>query len=116
MTKTLTRRAALKNLTLGAGALLAVRMSHATTEAAKPAASGALPHVTVQDPIAIALAYHENAKTVDASKFANFKVAQNCGNCLQLAPNSADAWQPCKLFAGKLVNVDGWCKVYVKKP
>lgn len=118
MNELISRRQALKNLALGAGTLLAVGATAATaTEAAKPAANyGNLPHVTPADPVAVALAYHDSAKTVEAGKFPNFKPDQHCGNCLQLTGKEGDTWRPCNLFPGKLVNVGGWCKVYVKKP
>jgi len=116
MKEFMSRREALKNLALGAGTLL-VAGTAAAAEAAKPAASyAALPHVTAADSVAVALSYHENAKTVEAAKFPNYKPDQRCGNCLQLTGNDGDAWRPCNLFPGKLVNAEGWCKVYVKKP
>ena len=116
MKEMMSRRVALKNLALGAGSLLVVRGAGATADAAKPAAAGgALPHVTPADPVAMALAYNENAKTVDAKKFPNYKPEQNCSNCLQSKGKPGDAWVPCSLFPGKLVNGGGWCKVYVKR-
>jgi len=118
MNELISRREALKSLALGAGSLLAVGAAVAgATEAAKPAANyGSLPHVTPADAVAVALAYHESAKTVQAAKFPNFKPGQECSNCLQLTGKAGDAWRPCNLFPGKLVNAGGWCKVYVKKP
>jgi hypothetical protein len=70
----------------------------------------------VNDPQAKALGYVEDAKTVDAKANPNFKPGQICGNCLQ-AQNKADAGMlPCNIFPGKLVNAQGWCKVWVKRP
>jgi hypothetical protein len=116
MKELISRREALKNLALGAGALLVAGPTVAA-EAAKPAANySGLPHVTPGDPVAVALSYHENAKSVEAAKFPNYKPDQHCGNCLQLTGNEGDPWRPCNLFPGKLVNAGGWCKVYVKKP
>lgn len=116
MKELISRREALKNLALGAGTLL-VAGSAVAAEAAKPASGYAgLPHLTPADPVAVALSYHENAKSVEAAKFPNYKPDQHCGNCLQLTGNEADTWRPCNLFPGKLVNAAGWCKVYVKKP
>lgn len=122
MNELMSRREALKNLALGAGTLLAVGATAATaTEAAKPPASApvnyaGLPHITPVDPVAVALAYHESAKTVEAAKFPTYKPDQHCGSCLQLTGKEGDAWRPCNLFPGKLVNTGGWCKVWVKKP
>jgi hypothetical protein len=38
-----------------------------------------------------------------------------CNTCLQLQGNAGDAYRPCNIFPGKLVNANGWCKVWVKK-
>jgi hypothetical protein len=114
----MSRREALKNLALGAGTLLlASTAGAAATEAAKPAAAapGPLPHVTPADPTALALAYHESAASVDVKKFPTYKPDQKCSTCLQLTGKAGDAWRPCNLFPGKLVNAEGWCKVWVVK-
>jgi hypothetical protein len=117
MKATMSRREALKNLALGAGTLLVASAAAATSyEPAKPAANySSLPHVTPDDPVAVALSYYENARTVDAKKFPIYKPEQKCSNCLQLTGKAGDPWRPCNLFPGKLVNAAGWCKVYVKK-
>lgn len=115
MKELMSRREALKNLALGAGSLLVAGRALAAADAAAPAA-GALPHVSPTDPVAIALSYHESAKTVEVAKFPNYKPDQKCSNCVQLKGNPGDTWRPCNLFPGKLVNAEGWCKVYVKKP
>ena len=112
MNELISRREALKGLALGAGTLLAV----GATRARAAVAGGSLPHVSPTDPVAVALAYHDSAKTVEAAKFPNYKPGQLCSNCLQLTGKDGDAWRPCNLFPGKLVNAGGWCKVYVKKP
>jgi hypothetical protein len=117
MKELMSRREALKNLALGAGSLLAVgATTGASADAGKAAAYANLPHLAPTDQVAVALSYHESAKTVDAAKFPNYKPDQHCGNCLQLTGNDGDTWRPCNLFPGKLVNTGGWCKVYVKKP
>lgn len=118
MKELLSRRNALKSLALGAGTLLVIRGAGADAakpEAAKPAAAGALPHVGPADPVGMALSYIESAKAVDAKKFPNFKPEQKCANCLQSKGKEGEAWLPCNLFPGKLVNAQGWCKAYVKK-
>jgi hypothetical protein len=109
MKETMTRREALRNLGLAAGTLLVARNALAAD------APAALPHVAANDPTAIALGYHESAKTVDAKAFPNFKPEQKCSNCLQSKGKDGDAWMGCNLFPGKMVNAGGWCKVYVKK-
>ena len=126
----MSRREALKNLALGAGTLLvagtagaagtagtagAAGTASAAGAAKPPPASGSLPHLVSTDPLAIALAYHESASTVDATKFPTYKPDQKCTTCLQLTGKVGDPWRPCNLFPGKLVNAEGWCKVWVKK-
>ena len=111
MNELISRRDALKSLALGAGTILAVGATRT-----RAADAGSLPHVSPTDPVAVSLAYHESAKTVEAAKFPNFKPGQECSNCLQLTGKAGDVWRPCNLFPGKLVNAGGWCKVYVKKP
>jgi High potential iron-sulfur protein len=125
MKKNLTRREALASLGLVAGTLIvacgadagaAKPPAGAKPPAAPPApAASALPHVLATDPLAVALSYHESAKGVDAKKFPMYKPEQKCSNCLQLKGTEGEAWRPCNLFPGKLVNSEGWCKVYIKK-
>jgi hypothetical protein len=109
MKETMTRREALRNLGLTAGTLALGRSALAAD------APAALPHVAANDPTAVALSYHENGKTVDAQAFPTYKPDQKCSNCLQSKGKPGDAWVGCNLFPGKLVNGNGWCKVYVKK-
>lgn len=117
MTDTISRRAALMNLATAAGALGATQLLPATAQAAAAPAASSLPHVTPQDPTALALSYFEDASKVDAKKFPTYKAGQLCSNCLQATGNLAkDAWLGCNLFPGKSVAAKGWCKVYVKKP
>jgi hypothetical protein len=113
----LSRREALKGLALGAGTLLVagVAAADAAKPAAAPAPAAALPHVAAADPMALALAYVESAKSVDAKKFPTFKPEQKCANCLQSKGKDGETWVGCNLFPGKLVNAQGWCKAYVPK-
>ncbi len=129
MNGTMSRREALRKLALGAGTLLVAGAARAAGTAGAAAAAGTahggaaqpppptanLPHVVSTDQLAIALSYHESAKTVDATKFPTYKPDQKCGTCLQLTGNVGDPWRPCNLFPGKLVHAEGWCKVWVKK-
>jgi hypothetical protein len=124
MNKHLSRREALASMGLVAGTLMVACGANAAdpkpSAAAKPAASappaaGALPHVLATDPLAVALSYHESAKSVEAAKFPMYKPEQKCSNCLQLKGTEGEAWRPCNLFPGKLVSAEGWCKVYIKK-
>ena len=102
------RRDALKQFVVlcGAAGALQVTRSVQADEA---------PHLSATDPTAQALGYHEDAKTVDVKQFSTYQPGQMCSTCLQLQGNAGDAWRPCNIFAGKLVNANGWCKVWVKK-
>jgi hypothetical protein len=109
MSESITRRDALKGLAVAAGALLAANTPQRAGADAGP------PHLSATDATAVALAYHDDASTVDAKAFPNFKPDQKCSNCLQLQGKAGDPWRPCNIFPGKLVNANGWCRVYVKK-
>ncbi|HMD58317.1 MAG TPA: high-potential iron-sulfur protein [Steroidobacteraceae bacterium] len=110
MSESITRRDALKGLTVAAGALLAANPAQRSV-----ADAGAPPHLSATDSMAVALAYHEDSSTVDAKAFPSYKPEQKCSNCLQLQGKAGDPWRPCNLFPGKLVSANGWCKVYMKK-
>lgn len=83
--------------------------------ASRTARADEAPHLSPTDPTAQALGYHESAKSVEAKDFPTYQPDQMCSTCLQLQGNAGDAWRPCTIFAGKLVNANGWCKVWVKK-
>ena len=85
---------------------------------AKPAGSAAaLPLLSPTEPAAKALGYVEDTKKVDAKANPTWKPEQHCGNCLQWADKNRKApAAKCNLFPGKLVKLDGWCKVWVKAP
>ncbi len=108
MSESYSRREALKAFALLAGAAGALRAPE--SRAAEPV------HLSPSDPVAVALGYHESAKQVDAKAFPTFQPGQSCLTCMQLQGAAGDAWRPCNLFPGKLVAVDGWCKVWAKKP
>jgi hypothetical protein len=75
-----------------------------------------LPHLSEQDSLAVAMGYVHDAKKVDPNKVPQYKAGSFCHNCVQLTGKEGDTWRPCNLFPGKLVNKDGWCKVWVLKP
>ena len=102
------RRDALKQFVLLCGAAGAM-------QAGRSAQAAGLPHLAATDPMAAALAYQEDAKKVDAKQFPTYKPDQVCSNCLQLQGTAGEAWRPCNLFPGKLVNSNGWCKSWAKK-
>jgi hypothetical protein len=64
----------------------------------------------------LAKAMGYDAKKVDANSIPQFKAGSTCSNCMQLKGQDGDEWRPCALFAGKLVNAHGWCKVWQPKP
>jgi High potential iron-sulfur protein len=109
MTISISRRDALKGLATAAGALAAIPVVQAESAPINP-------HVKLDDPTAVALGYHDDAKKVDAKTFTTYQPGQMCSNCLQLNGKAGDSWRPCNLFPGKLVAAGGWCKVYLKKP
>jgi len=58
------------------------------------------------DPTAKALSYTPNS-TVDGAK---------CSNCMYVQGADGDENRPCAIFPGKLVNANGWCSAWVKRP
>ncbi len=75
-----------------------------------------LPILTEDDPVAAALKYTHDASTVDPALRTQAAAEQSCINCAQLQGDEGDEWRPCAIFIGKLVNVKGWCSVWVPKP
>jgi hypothetical protein len=108
MSNPLSRRDALKKLALLAAAV-------GVAEGLRPAAAAELPHLSPTDPNAVALGYHDNAMQVDPQKFPTYRPGQRCDTCLQLQGQQGQAWRPCNLFPGQLVNASGWCRVWVPK-
>jgi hypothetical protein len=104
----ISRRDALKRLVLLCGAA-------GSLTPALPARAADLPHLSPDDPTAKALGYREDAKTVEAKKYPTYAAGQMCSNCMQLQGKPGDAYRPCNIFAGKAVNANGWCQVWVKK-
>ncbi len=74
-----------------------------------------LQKITEDDPVAAALKYTHDASTVDPASRTQPQAEQTCLNCAQLQGNEGDEWRPCAIFIGKLVNVNGWCSVWVPK-
>jgi hypothetical protein len=75
----------------------------------------ALPHLTAQDPQALALHYTEDASQIDASKTPSHTAGAKCANCRLYQGASSDAFGPCQLYPGKAVSANGWCIGYQKK-
>jgi hypothetical protein len=74
------------------------------------------PKLDEKDPVAVAMGYVHDVAKVDKSKNPTFKPGSTCANCVQLVGKEGDQWRPCNIFPGKVVNADGWCKVWVLKP
>lgn len=77
---------------------------------ARPAVAAPLPGLDESDPTAAALLYRKTQE--EAKKVAGYKPGSQCQNCaLYTAGN-----QGCKLFPGKSVEPEGWCKVWAPSP
>ena len=74
-----------------------------------------MPKVEESDSMAQAMKYTHDASTVDSASRANSAADQNCANCALVQGADGDAWRPCQIFPGKVVNADGWCNVWAPK-
>ncbi|GMR16955.1 MAG: hypothetical protein BMS9Abin32_001 [Gammaproteobacteria bacterium] len=74
-----------------------------------------MPHLTEDDPVAKSMKYTHDASSVDPAARANPAAEQNCANCALVQGTDGDAWRPCQIFPGKLVNANGWCAVWAPK-
>jgi hypothetical protein len=101
-----------RGFVVAAGVALPVAAIFASRAAA---ADANLPKLDVNDPVAKALMYTEDATKVDKSKAPNYKPGQVCDNCIQYKPG-VGGYGPCTAFPGKSVAAKGWCSAWVKKP
>ena len=62
--------------------------------------------LSAEDPTAKALNYTAKS-TVDGAK---------CGNCMYIQGEDGKQQRPGAIFPSKLVNADGWCSAWVKRP
>lgn len=68
------------------------------------------PKLALDDPQAKALDYvHDAAEATDHSAYQE---GSTCANCIQYTGDADAQWGNCRIFPGKLVNRDGWCKVW----
>ncbi|HEX4870971.1 MAG TPA: high-potential iron-sulfur protein [Nevskiaceae bacterium] len=68
-----------------------------------------------KDPLAVSLAYVENAATLNPAKEPLFKAGSNCANCiLYQKAQEKGGYAPCGAVGGKLVAGPGWCKAWAK--
>jgi hypothetical protein len=83
--------------------------------AGTPAQAGELPHLTMDDPTAKALKYHDDATAAPRVDRAGMPAKdQFCHNCNFIKADSGE-WRPCQIFPGKAVNANGWCASWSKK-
>ena len=81
----------------------------------RQAAAQDLPQLSEDDPLAQAMKYVHDASTVDPASRTQPNEVQNCANCALIQGADGDAWRPCQIFPGKLVNANGWCSVWAPK-
>lgn len=99
---------------LGSMAALAGVPLLGTIYSAQALAAG-LPHLSENDPTAMALHYHNDAaKAPRKDKPGTPAKDQFCHNCMFVKANSG-AWRPCQIFPGKDVNANGWCASWTHK-
>lgn len=72
-----------------------------------------LPPLGSIDPTASALAYTEDAASVDAARFPQHKAGDICLGCNFYQGKAARG--ACSLFPGKSVAGKGWCSAFVAK-
>lgn len=75
-------------------------------------ASAPAQRVSEDGPMAAALNYVHDARTVDAAKRLS---SQFCNNCALYAGTAQDEWAKCSIFPGKLVAGAGWCSAWAPK-
>ncbi|MCC5793543.1 MAG: high-potential iron-sulfur protein [Chromatiales bacterium] len=65
-------------------------------------------------PVARSLLYVEDTREVpkDHPLASRHSPEQKCLNCAQLRGEAGETWRPCPAFAGRLVNVGGWCTIW----
>jgi hypothetical protein len=101
----LSRRSLLKGSACGL-----VAMAGAALTSGRLYAADELPHLSEEDPQAVALKYKH-----DATKSERKDPKQFCNNCRYYKGKKGEQWGPCDLFPGKAVNKDGWCNVWALK-
>ena len=95
--------------------LSAVAAAGCFMQPGREAQAGDLPHLSVDDPMAKAMKYTEDASSVDPATRNNPAAEQTCANCALVQGNDGDAWRPCQIFPGKAVAAAGWCSVWAPK-
>ena len=100
----LSRRRFLKSAARGAAVVSFIPLANLST------AQEELPHLSEDNPTAVALNYKHDATETSAPE------GRTCSNCM-LYSGAADAeWGPCSLFPGQAVNANGWCSAWAARP
>lgn len=81
----------------------------------RPTQAGDLPQLSEDDPMAQSMKYTHDASSVDPATRTNPAADQTCANCALVQGNGGEAWLPCQIFPGKVVNANGWCTVWAPK-
>lgn len=95
--------------------LSAVAAAGAVIRPSSDAKAQDLPQLDPSDPVAQSMRYVHDASSVDPATRANPAESQACNNCALVQGADGDAWRPCQIFPGKLVNANGWCSVWAPK-
>lgn len=95
--------------------LSAVAAAGCFVQAGRQARAEDLPHLSPDDPMAVAMKYTHDAASVDPATRNNPAAEQHCANCALVQGNEGDSWRPCQIFPGKAVAADGWCSVWSPK-
>ena len=56
--------------------------------------------------------------TAKALNYTSASTQENahCSNCMYIQGTEGDQYRPCAIFPNKLVNANGWCSAWVKRP
>ena len=95
--------------------LSAVAAAACLAQTSREARADDLPHLAVDDPMAMAMKYTNDASSVDPASRNNPAADQTCTNCALVQGADGDAWRPCQIFPGKAVAAAGWCSVWAPK-
>ena len=92
--------------------LSAVAAAGYLAQSTREARADDMPHVSEDDPMAMAMKYTNDASSVDAATRTNPAADQSCANCALVQGADGEAWRPCQIFPGKAVAAAGWCSVW----
>ena len=71
--------------------------------------------VAEDNELAQRLGYKHDASEVDPNEWPGYQEGHICANCRLYHGADGDEWGPCDLFAGMLVNTNGWCKSWIER-